>query len=380
MKLQDDNIDLKSDEMILNMGPQHPSTHGVLRLILRTDGEVVNDVRPVIGYLHRCMEKHCENVTYITAVPYVDRLDYIAGMNNELGYALTVEKLAGIEVPERVQYIRVIMAELNRIASHLIAIGTYALDLGAVTLFLYTMRDRERIIDLFEEVAGGRLLFNYIRVGGLAHDLTPGWVDKANDFLEYFPPKITEYNDLFTYQKIFIERAANVGVLHPDVAVSYGVTGPNLRGSGVAWDIRKDEPYSGYEKFDFEVPIGRGEMGTVGDCWDRYYVRLRELEESVKILRQAIDQLPREGDVQSAMPTKTLKPPKGDIYYRVENPRGDLGFYIVSDGTPKPYRLKVRSPCFTAVSAIREMAVGWMIADLVAILGSLDIVLGEVDR
>jgi NADH-quinone oxidoreductase subunit D len=300
-------------------------------------------------------------------------------MNNELGYALAVEKLAGIEVPERVQSIRVIMAELNRIASHCIAIGTYALDLGAVTLFLYAMRDRERIIDLFEEVAGGRLLYNYIRVGGLAHDLPDGWVEKARDFVEYFPPKIKEYNDLFTYQKIFIERAANVGVLPPDVAVSYGVTGPNLRGSGVAWDIRRDEPYSGYEKYDFDVPTGHGEMGTVGDCWDRYYVRIRELEESLKIITQALDQLPTEGDVRSAIPKK-IKPPKGDVYFRVENPRGDLGFYIVSDGTPQPYRLKVRSPCFTAVSALHEIATGWMIADLVAVLGSLDIVLGEVDR
>ncbi len=379
MKSIEDTIDLKSDEMILNMGPQHPSTHGVLRLVLRTDGEVVNEVKPVIGYLHRCMEKHSENVTYATVVPYVDRLDYIAAMNNELGYALTVEKLAGIEVPERVEYIRVIMAELNRIASHLIAVGAYGLDLGAVTLFLYTLRERERIMDLFEEVAGVRLLYNYIRVGGLAADLTPGWIEKAKDFITYFRPKINEYNDLFTYQKIFIERAANVGVITPEVAVSYGVTGPNLRGSGVPWDIRKNEPYSGYNRFDFEIPVGRGEMGTVGDCWDRYWVRVREMEESARIVEQALDRLPEEGDVRSAIP-KTIKPPKGDVYFRVENPRGDLGFYVVSDGTPKPYRLKVRSPCYTAISALNEISAGWMIADLVAILGSLDIVLGEIDR
>jgi NADH-quinone oxidoreductase subunit D len=379
MKSFDDEIKLKSDEMVLNMGPQHPSTHGVLRLVLKTDGEVVNDVRPVIGYLHRCMEKHSENVTYSTVVPYIDRLDYLAAMNNELGYALTVEKLAGIEVPERVKYIRVIMAELNRIASHLVATGVYGLDTGAVTLFLYTLRDRERIMDLFDEVAGTRLLYNYIRVGGVAHDLPPGWVDKVKDFLDYFRPKIKEYNDLVTFQKIFIERTANVGVLEPEVAINYGVTGPNLRASGVKWDLRKDEPYSGYEKFEFEVPVGKGDMGTVGDCWDRYWVRIQEMEQSDHIIKQALDQLPADGDVRSAIPKK-VKPPKGDVYFRVENPRGDLGFYIVSDGTPKPYRLKVRSPCFTIVSALREMSVGWMIADLVAILGSLDIVLGEIDR
>ncbi|MFQ6103344.1 MAG: NADH-quinone oxidoreductase subunit D [Candidatus Glassbacteria bacterium] len=379
MRSIDEAIELKSDEMVLNMGPQHPSTHGVLRLVLKTDGEVVKDVRPVIGYLHRCMEKHSENVTYATVVPYVDRLDYLAAMNNELGYALAVEKLAGIEVPERVRCIRVIVAELNRIASHLIATGVYGLDTGAVTLFLYTLRDRERIMDLFEEIAGVRLLYNYIRVGGLAHDLTPGWVEKVKDFIKYFRPKIQEYNNLVTYQKIFIERTANVGVLEPEIAISYGVTGPNLRGSGVQWDLRKDEPYSGYEKYDFEVPVGKGEMGKVGDSWDRYWVRIREMQESARIVEQALEQLPAEGDVKSAIP-KVLKPPEGDVYFRVENPRGDLGFYIVSDGTPKPYRVKVRSPCFTALSVLREISVGWMIADIVAILGSLDIMLGEIDR
>lgn len=379
MKDLDEQIALESDEMILNMGPQHPSTHGVLRLVLRTDGEVVKGVRPVIGYLHRCMEKHSENVSYAGVVPYVDRLDYLAAMGNELGYVLAVEKLAKIEVPERVSYIRVIMAELQRIASHLVATGAYALDIGAVTLFLYTLRDRERIIDLFDEVSGARLLYNYIRVGGLAHDLTPGWTEKARDFLEYFRPKIQEYNDLVTYQKIFIERTANVGVIAPELAISYGVTGPNLRGSGVRWDIRKNEPYSLYDRFEFDVPVGQGEMGTVGDCWDRYWVRIREMEESARIVAQALADLPKDGDVRSAIP-KVLKPPKGDAYMRVENPRGDLGFYIISDGTANPYRVKVRSPCFTAVSVLHEIAVGWMIADLVAILGSLDIVLGEIDR
>ncbi len=379
MKSIEESIELQSDEMILNMGPQHPSTHGVLRLVLRTDGEVVKEVRPVIGYLHRCMEKHSENVTFATVMPYVDRLDYLASMCSEIGYALAVEKLAGIEVPERVSYIRVIVTELQRIASHLVAVGTYGLDLGAVTPFLYTLREREWIMNLFEEVSGGRLLFNYIRVGGVSHDLTPGWTDRAREFLEYFKPKIKEYNDLLTFQKIFIERTANVGVLPPETAISYGVTGPNLRGSGVKWDIRRGEPYSVYDRFDFEIPVGEGRMGTVGDCWDRYWVRIREMEESVKIVEQALDGLPEEGDVTSAIP-KVIKPKKNDVYFRSESARGDLGFYLVSDGTAKPYRVKVRSPCFTAVSALNEMASGWMIADLVAILGSIDIVLGEIDR
>ncbi len=374
-----DRSAIHGEEMVLNIGPQHPSTHGVLRLQVLTDGEIVTKITPYIGYLHRCFEKHCENVTYEQVIPYTDRCDYVASMNNNFGYAVAMEELMGIEVPEKVHHIRVIVAELNRIASHHLAIGTFGLDVGAFTPFLYCFRDRERILDLFELLCGARLLYNYIWVGGVSHDFPIGFVEKVYEFLDYFEPKIQEYNDLLTFNKIFIERTADVGVLPADVAISYGVSGPNLRGSGVKWDLRKNEPYSIYNKFEFDIPIGTGAMGTVGDCWDRYYVRIRELEESVKITRQALDQMPREGDVHAALPKK-IRPPKGHVYSRTETPRGDLGFYIISDGKPKPFRLKLRSPAFTALSCIDEIARGWMIADVIAILGSLDIVLGEIDR
>jgi len=364
--------------MTLNIGPQHPSTHGVLRLKVKTDGEIISEVEPIIGYLHRCFEKHCENVTYDQVIPYTDRCDYIASMNNNFGYAVTIEALMEIKVPERVEYIRIIVAELNRIASHLLALGTYGLDVGAFTPFLYMFRDRERILDLFETLCGARLLYNYIWVGGLSHDLPRDFVESVFSFLDYFEPKIEEYNELLTYNKIFIERTADIGVLPPEVAISFGVTGPNLRGSGVKWDIRKDDPYSIYDKFDYDIPIGAGEMGTVGDCWDRYYVRMVEMKESAKIIRQALKGLPA-GDVHQALPKK-IRPPKGSIYKRTESPRGDLAYYIVSDGSPIPYRLKMRSPAFTALSVLGEISQGWMMSDVIAILGSLDIVLGEIDR
>ena len=366
------------DLMTLNIGPQHPSTHGVLRLKVKTDGEIISEVEPIIGYLHRCFEKHCENVSYEQVIPYTDRCDYIAAMNNNFGYAVTVEELMEIKVPERVEYIRIIVAELNRIASHLLALGAYGLDVGAFTPFLYMFRDRERILDLFETLCGARLLYNYIWVGGVSHDLPPGFIDAVYSFLDYFEPKIEEYNELLTYNKIFIERTGDVGVMPPEVAVSYGVTGPNLRGSGVKWDIRKDEPYSIYEKFDFDIPVGGGEMGTVGDCWDRYYVRMLEMKESIKITRQALKGIPT-GDVHQALPKK-IRPPQGSIYKRTESPRGDLAYYIVSDGSPIPYRLKMRSPAFTALSVLGEISQGWMMSDVLVILGSLDIVLGEIDR
>lgn len=368
-----------AEEMVLNIGPQHPSTHGVLRLKVRTDGEIITGITPVIGYLHRCFEKHCENVTYEQVIPYTDRCDYIAAMNNNFGYAVAVEQLMDIKVPDKVEHIRVIVAELNRIASHQLSVGTFGLDVGAFTPFLYCFRDRERILDLFEMLCGARLLYNYIWVGGVSHDLPVGWVEKAYEFLDYFEPQIEEYNNILTFNKIFIERAADVGVLPPEVAISYGITGPNLRGSGVKWDLRKNDPYSIYDQFEFDIPIGTGAMGTVGDCWDRYYVRIREIEESAKIVRQALDQLPRDGDVHEALPKK-IRPPKGQIYARTETPRGELGYYIISDGKPVPFRLKMRSPAFTALSCIDEIGRGWMISDVLAILGSLDIVLGEIDR
>jgi NADH-quinone oxidoreductase subunit D len=370
---------VRTEEMLLNMGPQHPSMHGVLRLELVIDGEIVVDVVPQIGYLHRCFEKHAESMTnYQQVVPYVDRMDYCAAMNMDFGYVIAVEKLLGIKVPERVEYIRVIMAELQRIASHLIAAGTYGLDIGAWTPFLYMFRDRERILDLYEMTCGARLLYNYMWVGGVSHDLPPGFIDKAKDFCKYFRPKIEEYNNLLSFNEIFIKRTANVGVLPADVAIAYGVSGPVLRGSGVNFDLRRDDLYSIYNRFEWEPQIGKGEMGTVGDCWDRYIVRIREMEQSINIVEQALNQIP-DGDVASAIP-KRIRPNPGDVYARTESARGELGFYVVSDGSGKPFRVKGRSPCFVHLSVLPEISRGSMIADMIAIAGSLDIVLGEVDR
>ena len=370
---------LRAEEMVINMGPQHPSTHGVLRLELVVDGEIVVDMIPHIGYLHRCFEKHCEHMTnYQQVIPYVDRMDYVAAMSNELGYVIAVEKMLKIRVPERVEYIRVIMAEFSRIVSHLIAIGTYGMDIGAFTPFLYCMRDREHVLEIFEETCGARLLYNYMWIGGLSHDVKPNFQEKTRAFCTYFKPKIKELNDLLSYNKIFIERTANVGVLPVDVAVNFGVTGPALRGSGLKFDVRKNDPYSIYDRFDFDIPVGRGLKGTVGDCWDRYMVRVSEMEQSVRIIEQAVEQLPA-GDVQSALP-KRIRPDAGDVYVRTETPKGELGYYVVSDGSASPFRVKVRPPCFVNLSALPAMCRGAMISDVVAILGSIDIVLGEVDR
>ncbi len=369
---------LHSDEMVLNMGPQHPSTHGVLRLKIHTDGEIVSRIEPIIGYLHRCFEKHCEYLTYEQIVPFTDRTDYLAAMNMNDAFAIAVEKLLGIEIPERVQYIRVIMAELQRIASHLVAVGTFGLDVGGITPFTWTIRDRERILDLFEYVCGARLLYNYIWVGGVSHDLPEQFIRRTLEFLDYFEPQIDEYNQILTYNKIFIERTADVGTLTPEVAVNYGCTGPVLRGSGVKWDLRKTEPYAVYDKFDFDIAVGDGRMGTVGDTWDRYFVRIVEMKESVKILRQALAQIPG-GDVHAAVPKK-VRIKEGSVYSRYESARGEVGFYIIAGGKDKPMRVKMRSPAFCNLSVLSEIAEGWMISDVIAILGSLDIVLGEIDR
>lgn len=371
-------IATRTEEMVLNMGPQHPSTHGVLRLELTLEGEIVTKVVPHIGYLHRCFEKHCEAMTYPQIVPYTDRMDYLAPMGNEFGYAVAMEKLLGIEIPERVEYIRVIMAELQRIASHLVAIGTYGIDIGAFTPFLYCFRDREKILHLFEITSGARLLYNYIWIGGLSHDLHPDFVRKTRDFIKEFRPTIKEVNELLSYNKIFIDRTANVGILPIDTAINFGVSGPNLRASGMKWDIRRNDPYSIYDRFDFEIPVGDGRNGTVGDSWDRYFVRVLEMEESLKIIEQALEQLP-EGDVSSAIP-KRVKPPVGHIYKRVENPKGELGYFIISDGSTSPYRIKVRGPSFVTLQILDALCKGHMVADIIAILGSIDIVLGEVDR
>ena len=375
--LEDDS--LQSDIMTINMGPQHPSTHGVLRLEIKTDGEIVEDARPHIGYLHRCFEKHAEYLPYPQVIPFTDRMDYLAAMNNNLGYVLGVEKLLELEIPERVEYIRVIMAELNRIASHLVSFGTYGMDIGAFTPFLFAFREREEIFDLFEMTCGARMLYNYIWVGGVSHDLPVGFMERTRAFLDKFNSKIKEYNDLLSHNKIFIERTANVGVLPVDTAYAYNITGPNLRGSGVQWDLRRDDPYSIYDRFEFEVVCGMGEVGTVGDCWDRYMVRIREMEQSARIVRQALDQLP-EGDVHKAVPRNVRPPQDVECYFRTENPRGELGVYVISDGSNVPYRVRVKSPCFTAMSVFHEISRGHFVADMVAIIGSLDIVLGEIDR
>lgn len=377
-----DQDGLDTDEMVVNMGPQHPATHGVLRVELRTDGEVVKAARPHIGYLHRCFEKHCENVDYPGVMPYADRMDYVAAMGNTLGFALAVEKLSGIEVSPYVQTIRVVMAELQRIASHAVAVGTYTMDIGAFTPFLHLLRDREKILDLFEWTCGARLLYNYNWVGGVSHDLPDGFVRATRDFLREFDAvTFPELLDLIIHNRIFVKRLSHVGVCSPELAISYDLTGPNLRGSGIARDLRKDFPYSGYESYDFEVCVGKGQYGPVGSCFDRNWVRVVEMRESAKILHQALDRLEKmeRTNVQEKVP-KRVKPPKGEVYFRTEAPRGQLGYYLVSDGNINPYRVKVKSPCFTAMSVFHRLAKGMLIADVIALIGSLDIVLGEIDR
>jgi NADH-quinone oxidoreductase subunit D len=369
--------------MIVNMGPQHPSTHGVLRLELRTDGEIVRGVRLHIGYLHRCFEKHCEKVDYPGVIPYTDRMDYVASMGNSLGYALAVEKLMGIETSPYVQTIRVLFAELQRIASHCVAVGTYGMDLGAFTPFLHLLRDREKILDLFEWTCGARLLYNYNWIGGLSHDLPEGFIPACRAFARDFEKGThPELINLLVGNKIFIRRTAGVGVLPADVGISYDLTGPNLRGSGVPFDLRKDEPYSGYESYDFKVALGEGRFGPKGSCFDRNWVRAVEMFESNRIVMQCLDRLEKmeRTDVREKVP-KRVKPAKGEVYCRSEAARGQLGYYVVADGTGvNPYRVKVKSPCFTAMSVFHVLAKGLYLADVVALIGSLDVVLGEIDR
>src|SRR6056297_447037 len=367
-------------EMVINMGPQHPSTHGVLRLELTLDGEMVKKCRPSIGYLHRCFEKYAESVEdYAKVIPYTDRMDYVSAMNQEHGYVIALERLLEVEVPERVEYMRVIVAELQRIASHLLGIGTFGLDLGAFTPFLYCFTEREKILSIFEKATGARLLYNYMAVGGLMRDIPEDFKSDTADFVKTFRPKIKELNDLLSYNRIFIDRTAHIGVLPKDVALNYAASGPVLRGSGVEWDLRKDDPYSIYNRFDFEIPVGKGEVGTLGDCWDRYIVRVREMEQSLRIIEQALDGMPDEGDVKEGIP-KRIRPKEGEIYMRTETPRGELGYYIISDKGASPYRVKARAPSFVHLSMLPAISKGALIADMVAIVGSIDIVLGEVDR
>ena len=369
---------LGTEELLINMGPQHPSTHGVLRLVVRTDGEIVREAWPHIGFLHRCFEKVAESVTYAQATPYTDRMDYLASANNSLAWCLGVEKLGAIEVPERATWIRVIAAELNRIASHLVAFGTYALDLGAFTPFLYGFRERELILSIMEKLTGGRLLYHYPRIGGVPRDITPEIVADIRAFLVQMRKGWDEYNELLTGNAIFVKRTANVGVISAEKAIAWGLTGPCLRGSGVKFDLRKNQPYCNYDKFDFEIPVGEGLKGEVGDCWDRYWVKMLEIIESCKIIEQAIEGLP-EGPVMGKV-GRVLRLGKGEVYIPCENPRGELGYYIISNGDVKALRVKARGPSFNNLSIIHEACKDVLIADVVAILGSIDIVLGEVDR
>ena len=364
---------LGTDIMEVNMGPQHPSTHGVLRLKLKIDGETVVGCEPVIGYLHRGTEKLCEGLSYPMVEPITDRLDYVCAMSENLGYVGAVEKLCGIPVPERADFVRVILVELNRIASHLLWLGTHALDIGAMTVFLYCFRERETILDLFEEFCGARLTYNAFRIGGLLEDLPPGLTDRCRQFVKVFPACQKEYEDLLTQNRIWLKRTKGIGVISGEEAIEIGLTGPSLRGSGVGYDVRRAHPYSVYERFEFDVPTGEN-----GDTYDRYLVRMEEMRQSLRIIEQALDTLP-EGPIRAKVPN-WLKPPKGEVYHSVESPRGEQGFYIVSDGTDKPYRMRFRGPSFANLQALPQLCQGHLVADVVALIGTLDIVLGDVDR
>ena len=362
-------------EMLLNMGPQHPSTHGVFRMVLWVDGEKVVDIVPHIGYLHRGSEKLCEGEQYHQVITLFDRLDYIANFNNEQVYVRAVEKLMGLEVPERAEYIRVILCELNRIASHMLFIATMGLDAGAMTPSMFCFRGRERIQALFEHVSGARMMHNYFRVGGLKEDVPEDFLPRLKELMPLIRADLEESDKLLSFNEIFLVRLKDISPVTAEDAVDFGLTGPCLRASGVDYDVRKAAPYSVYDRFDFEVPIGLD-----GDCWDRYYLRVQECYESIRIIEQAMEQMPAEGNVLSSLGRRLIRPPVGEVYVRAENPRGEIGVYLVSDGADRPYRLKVRPPSFCNLSAIRHMLIDTWVADSVVILGSLDIVMGEVDR
>ncbi len=389
-------VDVRTDEMLVNMGPQHPSTHGVLRLVLRTDGEVVSEVTPHIGYLHRCAEKIGENLTPRQYIPYTDRMDYLAGMNMNLGWALTVEKLLDLRVPEKGRHLRVLIAEMGRIASHLVGMGAYGLDLGTFSPFLYAFREREKILDLFEEACGARLTYSYLTVGGATADLPKGWLEKCEAFLDQFVPVIDEYHTLLTTNTIFIKRTAGIGLLSPEMAIDYGCSGPVLRGSGVDHDLRRDGETiytSMYDDYNFEIicerdghypqdqdypPVPIETM--LGDCWHRFYVRMLEVVQSVGLVRQAMEKY-QASEGSHGEPIKlNQKLPPGEVYLETEAPRGQMGFYLVSDGKAIPWRVRVRSSCFSNLSVTPELCRGCLIADVPAVVGSLDVVMGEIDR
>jgi NADH-quinone oxidoreductase subunit D len=364
---------LDTTEMVLNMGPQHPSTHGVLRVILKLDGEKVLGTECIIGYLHRGVEKIAENRTYAMFNPYVDRMDYVAAVSNGLGYCEAVEKLLAVEAPPRAQYIRVIMTELCRIASHQVWLGTHALDIGALTPVFYAFRDREEILKIFEKYCGARLTTHAFRIGGCIYETYEGFEQDVRVFCEKFIPKLDEYEELLTTNRIWVSRTKGVGILNAEDCIALGVTGPVLRASGVEWDLRKKQPYEAYSKFQFDIPTG-----TNGDTYDRYLVRIQEMRQAVRILQQAIEEIPS-GPIMAKVP-KVIKPAPGEVYHSIEAPKGELGYYIVSDGSTQPYRVRVRPPSFVNLQALDKMVRGMLVADVVAVIGTLDIVLGEVDR
>jgi NADH-quinone oxidoreductase subunit D len=388
-----------SNAMVLNMGPQHPSTHGVLRVILELDGEIVLSAKPVIGYLHTGIEKSCESKTYSQVITLTDRIDYLAPLSNNLCYCLAAEKLIGLEVPKRAQYIRVLLTELTRITSHLVWLGTHAIDLGAMSVFLYSFREREEIMKIYEYVSGQRMMTSYFRIGGLALDPPPGWLDRVRRVVEALPAHIDEYETLLTENRIWLGRTKGVGVMKAADVIAMGASGPMLRGSGVAYDTRKAFPYSSYEDFDFDIPTQ-----TAGDCYARYLVRIAEIRESIKIVKQAMEKVPADGPFRAEAPgiippsreemktsiegliyhfkifTEGFAPPPGEVYQVIESPRGELGVFMVSDGSPKPYRVKFRTPSFVNLQSLPKLAQGRLIADVVACIGTTDIVLGEVDR
>ena len=389
-------FDVRTDEMLVNMGPQHPSTHGVLRLVLRTDGEIVSQVEPHLGYLHRCAEKIGENLTPRQWIPYTDRMDYLAAMNMNLGWALTVEKLLEHRISEKARHLRVIISELGRIASHLVGMGAYGLDLGSFSPFLYAFREREKILDLFEEVCGARLTYSYLTPGGATADLPDGWLQKCEAFLAQFEPVIAEYHTLLTTNEIFIKRTANIGVMSAETAIDYGTTGPVLRGSGVDHDLRRDgeqiytEMYDGYA---FEVIVQKDGSyprdhdypavphdAVLGDCWHRFYVRMLEVMQAIDLVRQGIDRYSTAAGDWGVPIKLTTKLPKGEVYLETEAPRGQMGFYLVSSGDSIPLRVRARSSCFCNLSVTSELCGGCLLADIPAIVGSLDIVMGEIDR
>lgn len=385
--------------MILNMGPQHPSTHGVLRLLLEIDGENIVRMMPDIGYLHTGIEKTYEAKYYQQCVPLADRMDYLAPFSNELGFVLAVEKLLGLEVPKRAVWMRVLLTELTRLNSHLVWLGTHAMDIGALTVFLYCFREREDLLRLFEAVGGQRMFTSYFRVGGIAMDPPVGWLDRVKKFVNAFDSKVDEYENLLTGNPIWQRRIKGVGVLRKEDAIALGASGPTLRASGVDIDLRRDAPYSGYENFKFNVPVGKD-----GDVWTRYVLRVQELREANKICKQALEGMPETGSIKADAPkvvlperekmktqmesliyhfkiiTEGFTVPAGEVYQAVESPRGELGFYVVSDGTPKPYRVHVRAPSFANLQTLSKMCEGLLLADVVAAIGSIDIVLGDVDR